>query len=540
MATPELEALAWEYVQDRCRTFSWCPTYYGLEEYYPRLRWPSKEDLDEYRSRLERTLGRIDSLPPEPDESGAIDREVLRFVVEYEYVRSNLPPYEESNLSPAYVIMDGLHGILELPRLSDGEKLGFVLARLEQGRDLFDTLRETWQVPSTLELDDAIPLAQRAEQVMTTMLTPLMEGFPRERPGLERLIAEIGEMGLDFARWLEAEVKPKTDRTCYVMGKERYEQLLTVRQEGHTWAERLELGELSLCQSRVRMDELASQLVPEAGTMEAALEKVWEDLPQVPILEEARNAYQRVGVFLEEKGLLHVPEARCAIEEPPSWDTFWGEGMVGITLAEILRDDPQFTIIVVPPTTEESRKGLNRSDILLAMAHEGAAGHLGSSVLQKGRESIIRQLVPPGTGVDDRWTFYWEQVLCEEGIEPTLAYQFLQEYRVFWCSLRHICDVKLHCGLMSFEECAEYLAREGKVPPGTAKAYTKSIAWMPGYFSSFVVGKEQLLRLREQVKVQLGRQYSPAMFHQWVGQAGPIPYGLLERDVRAQATAAGR
>jgi uncharacterized protein (DUF885 family) len=141
----------------------------------------------------------------------------------------------------------------------------------------------------------------------------------------------------------------------------------------------------------------------------------------------------------------------------------------------------------------------------------------------------------PGTGIDDRWTFYWEQTLREEGIEPTPAYEYLQEYRVFWCSLRHICDVKLHCGLMSFEECVDYLAEEGWVSPLTARAYTKAIARMPGYFSSFVVGKEQLVRLREQVKASLGARYSPAMYHQWVGEAGPIPYKLLEREIWEQA-----
>jgi uncharacterized protein (DUF885 family) len=214
--------------------------------------------------------------------------------------------------------------------------------------------------------------------------------------------------------------------------------------------------------------------------------------------------------------------------------------MVGIMYAEALLDDPQFTIIVVPPTTEKSRKGLNRSDILLAMAHEGPAGHLGSCLLQKGRDSIVRLLSPPATGIDDRWTFYWEQLLNEEGIEPTPAYEFLVEYRVFWCSLRHICDVKLHCGLMAFDECVEFLAGEGRVSPLMAKAYTKSIARMPGYFSSFVVGKEQLLRLREQIREHLGARYSPAMFHRWVGEAGPIPYKLLEREIWERARAEGR
>jgi hypothetical protein len=540
MTTPELEALAWDYVRDRCATFSEWAAYYGLMEYYPRLAYPSKEQLDSYRSRLGGLLGEIDALPQELDELDAIDREVLRFVIEYDLFKHDHPPYEESNVSPTTMILDGVHQILQLSRLSDDEKLTFVLARLDQGRGLFDTLRQTWQAATTLNLKDAIPQAQQIDKILTTMLTPLMDGFPQQRSTIEKLVAEVGEKGRSFAHWLQDKVEPGTDRTCYVMGKDSYEQLLTVRQEGHTWSERLELGERSLQESRNRLDDLAPYLVPEAGTIEAALEKLREDLPEAPILEEARNAYQRVADFMKGRHLVHVPDARCEIEEPPSWDPFWGEGMVGITYTEILRAEPQFTIIVVPPTTEKSRKALSRPDILLVMAHEGWAGHLSSCLLRKRRESIIRLLLLLGTGVDDRWTFYWEQLLREEGIEPTLAYEFLQEYRVFWCSLRHICDVKLHCGLMSFEECVEYLAGEGQVSPLTAMAYTKAIARMPGYFSSFVVGKAQLVRLREDTKAYLGAWYSPAMFHQWVGEAGPIPSTLLEREIWERARAEAR
>jgi hypothetical protein len=540
MTTPELEALAWDFARDRCATVSGWAAYYGLMEYYPRLTYPSREHLDAHRSRLGRLLDEIDALPQELDELHAIDREVLRLAIEYDLFKHDHPPYGESNVSPTYMILDGVHQILQLSRLSDDEKLTFVLSRLDQGRELFDTLRQTWQAATTLNLKDTIPQAQQVDKILTTMLTPLMDGFPQQRPTIERLVGAVGEKGRSFAQWLRDEVEPGTDRTCYVMGKNSYEQLLTVRQEGHTWSERLELGERSLRESRKRLDDLAPNLIPEVRTIEAALEKVRENLPEVPVLEEARNAYQRVAAFLESRRLLHVPDARCEIEEPPSWDPFWGEGMVGITYAEILREDPEFTIIVVPPTTEEGRKELHISDILLAMAHEGPAGHLSSCLLRKSRESIIRLLVPPGTGVDDRWTFYWEQLLREEGIEPTPAYEFLQEYRVFWCSLRHVCDVKLHCGLMSFEECVEYLAGEGQVSPLTAKAYAKAIARMPGYFSSFVVGKEQVVRLREDIKAYLGAQYSPAMFHQWVGEAGPIPHKLLEREIWERARGEAR
>lgn len=65
-----------------------------------------------------------------------------------------------------------------------------------------------------------------------------------------------------------------------------------------------------------------------------------------------------------------------------------------------------------------------------------------------------------------------------------------------------------------------------------ARAYAKAIARMPGYFSSFVTGKQHLVRLREYAKGQLATLYSPRLFHKWVGEAGSIPHVLLEREIR--------
>jgi uncharacterized protein (DUF885 family) len=210
----------------------------------------------------------------------------------------------------------------------------------------------------------------------------------------------------------------------------------------------------------------------------------------------------------------------------------WGEGMMGFTLAELLNDKPSLKIIVVPPQTEKGKRELNRSAILLGISHEGMAGHLSSFVLRKKRGNIVRMLPFLDTGIDDGWTFYWEQLLREEGIEPTDEYSFHQEYRVFWCSLRHICDVKLHCGLMTFGECVKFLEEEGKVPPIMARTYAKAIVNMPGYFSSFITGKQRLIRLREYTREQLVTLYSPILFHKWVGEAGSIPQALLEREIQ--------
>jgi hypothetical protein len=529
---PKLELLANEYLREYCTVFPVVSTYYGLAEYYRSIMYPTKERIASFIAFLEGLSKRTRAISDQTSEMGKIDQEVLQYVLDLHIFMLQHPPYEESNVNPAELVLGGVQAILDLPTLTDKEKYDIILSRLNQSQSLFETLHSTWENATLLALEDAIPMAQNLGETLAFMLKPLVDRFSQDKLVISDLVATLGRKGKSFAQWLENEVKPRTDSACYVLGKKDYSRLLEIRKEGHTWTERLQMGEHGLECATKNLSIMALRLSSQNGSIEAALSKVRSDLPAVPALEEARNAHKKLVGFLKDKQLLEVPKTEPEIGEPPDWNPFWGEGMMGLIVAELLSNKPSSKIILAPSQTEKGRRELNKSAIVLGVCHEGMAGHYASFVLRKERGNIVRMLPPPETGIDDGWTFYWEQLLREEGIQPTDEYSFYQEYRVFWCSLRHICDVKLHCGLITFEECVRFLEHEGKVPPIMAKAYAKAIARMPGYFSSFITGKNHLIRLREYAKERLATLYSSQLFHKWVGEAGSIPYFLLDREIQ--------
>jgi hypothetical protein len=454
----------------------------------------------------------------------------LSFILEYEAFKTEHPAYESSNISPSQLILNGVHKILLLKRLSKAKKLEYVFSKLNQAVGLFDALRETWKTASRVSLEDTIPQLRGIEKPLRSMVAPLLEEFPARRSATDEVISRIAAKAEEFAGWLESDVSSRVDCDIRTLDREIYEELLRIRMEGHTWSQRLEIGEGALEESKQRLEKLAIE-VDASGTVDAALEIAKNDQPECSVLEEAREVNRLAAEFLLKKRLLRLPEGTFDIIEPPDWDVFWGEGMMGASVAEILRDDPLLQIIVPPPTTEEGKKALNRSFILIGIAHEGAAGHLCSYLLQKGRGNLVRLMTTYDTGLDDRWTFYWEQALREEGIRPTPVFGFYQEYVVYWRALRHVVDVKLHCGLMTYDEAVDMLGKDVGMSPVTARQYTKAIAMLPGYFSSFIIGKQQLCELREHAQARRLSQYSHELFHQWVGEAGPIPYNLLKREI---------
>ncbi len=523
---PTLQLLAEKFIKTHCETFPLESTYYGLTEYYPLLQYPGKAQIESYTAFLKDISTAVEAL------SGlngldTVDQHVLQVIIDLERFMVKTVPYEGSAVNPAQIILGGIYSIIEL-RIPDEEKMELIISRLQCGLSLFESCYPTWEKATITDVE-GIPVIQTVGNTLTGMLTPFMENYDKKSI-IKELIEDIDEKGKEFAHWLEDDIKPQTTESCRVLGKENYKMLLRIRKEDHTWEERLEMGKTSLQRSKTRLKALAQKMVPE-GTVKAALEKV-RSIPVENYVKAARTAHENVVTFLKDNDLLQLPEYPFQIVEPPDWDPYFSEGMVGANMAEILRDEPLLQITIAPPQTEKGRKELNKSFILLGAAHEGAAGHLGSFILRKKRNNLIRMLIPLTTGIDDGWTFYWEQLLREKGIDPTIEYEFFQEYRVFWCSLRHICDVSLHCGLMSFKECVTFLEKEGDVSPLTAKGYVKLIAVMPGYFSSFIVGKAQLLHLREYTREQLGHKYSLGLFHKWIGEAGPIPHVLMKQEIK--------
>lgn len=109
---PKLELLANKFVRERCDTFPYLGTFYGLSEYYPILSYPSKERTESFLNFLENLSQKTKDISEELDK---IDQELLQFILNLEVFRLQIPSYEESNVSPAYLTLNGVYNILQLP-----------------------------------------------------------------------------------------------------------------------------------------------------------------------------------------------------------------------------------------------------------------------------------------------------------------------------------------------------------------------------------------------------------------------------------------
>ena len=92
-----------------------------------------------------------------------------------------------------------------------------------------------------------------------------------------------------------------------------------------------------------------------------------------------------------------------------------------------------------------------------------------------------------------------------------------------------VVDVGLHSKTLSFEEAVRML--EEKVGQQHHLAYGEVLRYTQGptYPSSYMLGREQLLQLRQDCEQAWGSEYSKKRFHNELLQYGSMPVALIRK-----------
>ncbi len=113
---------------------------------------------------------------------------------------------------------------------------------------------------------------------------------------------------------------------------------------------------------------------------------------------------------------------------------------------------------------------------------------------------------------------------------------FIQLIDQLWRAIRIIVDVKIHTGQLTFDEAKELMIKEIGMEEYAVDAELKRYTMTPGYPLSYLLGKQLLLDLREDVKEKLGDKYSDQFFHNTILENGGLPNHFLKRLFDMQIT----
>jgi uncharacterized protein (DUF885 family) len=238
-----------------------------------------------------------------------------------------------------------------------------------------------------------------------------------------------------------------------------------------------------------------------------------------------RRAEARAGEFF-------TPPLPPPCEVSPMPDVVASSGMA-----------PHYT----PPKLDGSRPGtfwFNRErptagtgwDLEVVAFHEGVPGHhLQLSRVQMLDDLPAMQRQRALTVFAEGWALYTEQLAEEMGLYADTESLLGEVSTSVMRAVRLVVDTGLHAFGWSRRRAFEFMVAHVPQPePFLANEVDRYIV-MPGQALSYLIGKRELVRLRDEASRRLGPRFTLPEFHSAVLDSGALPMRVLDEKLRRWA-----
>jgi len=125
------------------------------------------------------------------------------------------------------------------------------------------------------------------------------------------------------------------------------------------------------------------------------------------------------------------------------------------------------------------------------------------------------------------WALYCEEMMYEQGFYEDAITRLFQLKDTLWRACRVVLDVKLHLNLISFDEACNFLSERARLEKVNAQKEVNRYTLSPTQPMSYLVGREEIRRLRESVKAMKPGVFNLKRFHDWLLSHGSVPVGLI-------------
>lgn len=219
-----------------------------------------------------------------------------------------------------------------------------------------------------------------------------------------------------------------------------------------------------------------------------------------------------------------LPETPVVIEVMPDHQA--ASGMSAHYIPGENRETPGKYIIPLSHWETDTRA---TADITLV--HETVPGHHLQIALtfEQPQSSPVMRLVENAAFIEG-WARYAEMLGEEAGIHDD---DFARITRRIWPARGMVVDPGLHVFGWSREQAIDYLVDSGRFDEAQAEEMVDRIAALPGQLTSYDSGGLEIMNLRREAEMTLGKRFDLRAFHERVLERGVVPLLELRRHVRA-------
>jgi uncharacterized protein (DUF885 family) len=165
--------------------------------------------------------------------------------------------------------------------------------------------------------------------------------------------------------------------------------------------------------------------------------------------------------------------------------------------------------------------------------HEGIPGHhFQSAVLNAaGGVSLFRRLVR-FSAYTEGWALYAERLADELGAyeNDSVGRVGLLQSELFRAA-RIVVDTGIHYKQWTRDQATRWMIDNAGEPSGSAQREIDRYCVYPGQACSFMVGRNEILAVRDRARTRMGARFDLRDFHELVLKSGPVPLQVLQSAV---------
>ena len=528
-------ALSEEFVEESLRLWPVEATAAGIHDYDHRLPDDSPEGfrvrgawLRDLEQRLAASVT-WEELPTEQRVDYALLRSrisVLR--AEVEEIRA----HARDPVACLHTALDGVAMLVARPFAPLEERREAIIGRLMAVPEYLAAAGASLEQVPAAWIELALEVADGGPPFVNEVAHALLRAFPNDAERIEHAGVRAGAGFVAFREALERDFAPRAGGD-FALG-ERWldfrierEHLLPLKNGAlEHW------GREHVAHLRRLLDHEAQRLDPRRPWREQIEEARWPAEPR------ARRAaleaeLERAHRFVVERGLVPLPDVPLVVAEAKAWQRPIHASLAYLPPAAFDLDPagvlllPAVEVARRPPPPAESPA---RTGPTLAAARLGWPGrHLqGSLAIHCG--SRLRRLAANSVFAEG-WALYAEESMAQEGFCTAPADRLGLILDLLAGAGRAVADVGLHSGRMSLAQAADYLAQEAFLGRAEALAEAKRLTLAPAQALGGLVGRMQILELREEAKKRLGARYDRLDFHAALLAGGTLPPALIGEEL---------
>ena len=533
------DKLAKSYFDWAYKTWSVWATSMGIHKFDDCLTDYSKKGITKQLATLKKFQQKLSALnSAKLDTFSQTEYQILKNSLAWTILEEEKVRYFEKNPG-LYVdeVVWGLFYLLTREFAPAKVRAKSVLARLKKAPRVLRQGKKNISNPPKVYTQVAIQTAEGALKLLKLKIP----AFVKKAPQLEKEILLANKKAIsaleDYLAYLK-KLLPRS-RGKFALGKELFEKKLALAQMlDYSPQELLDLGWEMFRQTEKNLAIVGKEIDPSKSWVELVEELRQERPKSEKLLAVYQKEVKSLKDFLSKKRVVPLPkgEKLKVIKTPHSEraTTPYAAYLAPAPFEKAQVGQFWVTPIDKKLSVEEQERQLSEHALYvfpIAALHESYPGHHLQLVWANQNKSLVRKH-SHNTPYCEGWALYCERLMEEVGYLADPKKKLFRLKDKLWRAARVILDVSLHTKGMKIEEAVDFLVEKAHLARPSALIEIRRYTLTPTYPLSYLLGKLEILKLREEIRELLGKEFDLEEFHQHLLLTGTIPIKLARKELK--------